>query len=453
MRYRFGEFTLSRSRRVLLRGDREVPLIPRYLDLLLSLVERRDEALHRRELFDAVWGDVVVSDGALSQAVRSLRRALGDDPREPVYIRTVARHGYRFVFPDVREEPDDGPFVPSPSAPGPAVVEPAPGDGEDPIDAALEAVETDPFEAAERLHAAGIPEVLRRLDRRPGHSRVRALLRDARWDLPGAAAVPILGQPAALRTLAILFGLRLRRVVRLAGSRWLAATAGGGSAGAASGLIGALVLRFGPGATATNAVLVALPLVGLVVGALGAAGVAAGLAVAEAIVRSRRGEALVLLGAAGGGTVGALTHLVGAWTVQGLFGGDLRPMAGGLEGVVLGGAVGLGYALATPRADGMAAPRGGARLRVAALAGTTCAAAAALLAWSGSHLGAMSLDLLAHVFPDSQVGLGPLSRLIGEARPGPLTGLAISSGEGWMFGLGTILGLTHRPRRDGGRSR
>ncbi|PYQ18150.1 MAG: CadC family transcriptional regulator, partial [Acidobacteria bacterium] len=55
--------------------------------------------MHRREILDAVWSDVVVSDGALSQAVRTLRRALGDDPREPVFIRTVSRHGYRFVFP------------------------------------------------------------------------------------------------------------------------------------------------------------------------------------------------------------------------------------------------------------------------------------------------------------------------------------------------------------------
>jgi hypothetical protein len=47
-----------------------------------------------------------VSDGALSQAVRTLRRALGDDPREPRYIRTVSRHGYQFVFPGVAVEPD-----------------------------------------------------------------------------------------------------------------------------------------------------------------------------------------------------------------------------------------------------------------------------------------------------------------------------------------------------------
>ncbi|HET7293990.1 MAG TPA: winged helix-turn-helix domain-containing protein, partial [Vicinamibacteria bacterium] len=91
-RYRFGDFVLSPSQRALLRAGRPVPLIPRYLDLLLLLVERRHEAVHRRDIFDRVWSDVVVSDGALSQAVRTLRRALGDGSREPSFIRTVSRH-------------------------------------------------------------------------------------------------------------------------------------------------------------------------------------------------------------------------------------------------------------------------------------------------------------------------------------------------------------------------
>src|SRR5688572_25440950 len=104
--YRFGAFVLSPSRRTLARDGREVPLIPRYFDLLLLLVERRHEAVHRREIFDTVWNDVIVSDSALTQAVRILRRTLGDDPREPRYIRTVSRHGYQFVGPDVAEEVD-----------------------------------------------------------------------------------------------------------------------------------------------------------------------------------------------------------------------------------------------------------------------------------------------------------------------------------------------------------
>jgi DNA-binding winged helix-turn-helix (wHTH) protein len=89
---------------VLLRGGAEIPLIPRYFDLLVFLVERRREAVHRRDIFERVWRDVIVSDSALSQAIRTIRRALRDDPKEPRFIRTVSRHGYRFVFADVHEE-------------------------------------------------------------------------------------------------------------------------------------------------------------------------------------------------------------------------------------------------------------------------------------------------------------------------------------------------------------
>src|SRR5256885_10741190 len=89
------------------QSGRERPLMPRYFDLLVFLVERRHEAVHRRDIFDRVWNDVVVSDSALSQAIRTIRRTLGDDSREPRFIRTVSRHGYRFVCPDVLEEEDD----------------------------------------------------------------------------------------------------------------------------------------------------------------------------------------------------------------------------------------------------------------------------------------------------------------------------------------------------------
>src|SRR5262249_28110487 len=106
-RYRFADFTLSPRRRTLVRGDRELRLIPRYFDLLVFLVEHRHEAVHRREIFDGVWSDVAVSDSDLSQAIRTLRRTLGDDPREPLFIRTVSRHGYRFVCPEVVEQEED----------------------------------------------------------------------------------------------------------------------------------------------------------------------------------------------------------------------------------------------------------------------------------------------------------------------------------------------------------
>lgn len=121
IRYRFGEFTLSPQRRLLVRNGREVPLIPRYFDLLVLLIERRHEAVHRRDIFERVWSDATVSDSALSQAIRTLRRTLDDDSKEPRFIRTVSRHGYRFVLPDVIEEADDE-AQPAPPLAGPVRV-------------------------------------------------------------------------------------------------------------------------------------------------------------------------------------------------------------------------------------------------------------------------------------------------------------------------------------------
>ena len=71
-RYHFGDFIVSPRRRLLIRDGHELPLIPRYFDLLVFLVEHRHEAVHRREIFDHVWSDVVVSDAALSQAVQAI---------------------------------------------------------------------------------------------------------------------------------------------------------------------------------------------------------------------------------------------------------------------------------------------------------------------------------------------------------------------------------------------
>ena len=449
VRYRFGDFCVSPARRLLLRSGRELALIPRYLDLLILLLERRHEAVHRREIFETVWSDVVVSDGALSQAVRTLRRTLGDDSREPVYIRTVSRHGYRFAFDAVVEESeDDAPLPAAAVAISPVPISPARGD---PFEDALEKLLSEQDrearrEAAEALHALGTAEALRRLGRRPGHEAARALLRDARWDVPGAGPVPLFGQPGGLTAARLLITLRLRHALRLARQRWAAACAGGAAAGAVAGALGGLALRLAPGSHAPASVAVTLALVGVIVGGLGAAGVGAGLAAAEAVARSLRGPALVLAGAAGGGTIGATSNLVGRWVLEGLFGRELSAVGGGLEGLAIGAAAGLGYALATPRHEGgMATPRGADRVRAAAITGLSCAAAAVVVTALGGHLAGTSLNFVARTFQGSQVGLAPLARMLGEPELGPLSRAVIGAYEGAFFGFGLALGLTRRP--------
>jgi hypothetical protein len=240
--------------------------------------------------------------------------------------------------------------------------------------------------------------------------------------------------------------LRLRRASRAASARWTAASAGGAAAGLAGGLLGGALLRAAPGAHVGWQLLAVFMLIGALIGAVGAAGVGAGLAAAEAVALSWRGPSLIALGAAGGGLVGAASQTLGRWTLQGLFGHDLSTLGGGLEGLAVGAAAGLGYALSTPRAGGgMASPRGPARIFAAILTGACCAVAAVALTFAGGHMGGVSLDAIARAFSGSQAGLAPLGGLLGEDGLGPRTRAFLAAYEGVLFGFGLTLGLTRRP--------
>lgn len=451
-RYRFSDFILSPRRRMLVHGGHERALIPRYFDLLVFLIERRHEAVHRRDIFDRVWTDVVVSDSALSQAVRTIRRTLGDDSREPRFIRTVSRHGYRFVFPDVLEEDDDDRW---PDGRGiPTAPESATETAVDPFEPLLQRVtgvaidasdEEEQREAAELLHTLGTSEALRRLGTRPRHELARALLRDTRWETAGAGPVPILGQPAPIAAAVALVGLRLRRAARIAALRWAGASVGAGLAGVIGGATGGLILAAAPGSGAPVAVAAVLAVIGGCCGAVGGAGVGAGLSVAETISRSQRTISLICGAAVGGGLVGFAVQWLGRWSLAALVGAHVDT-GGGLEGLVIGGAAGLGYAVATSRAeDGLAAPRGRRRLSAAVLVAGACGLGALSVTLAGRPLVGGTVHAIAQESQGSQATMTPLGALIGEPDFGPITRAVIGTGEGALFGLGLALGLTRRP--------
>jgi TolB-like protein/DNA-binding winged helix-turn-helix (wHTH) protein len=69
----------------------------RTMRLLLCLAEHAGEVVSIDDLLDQVWSDVTVAPDSVYQAVTSLRRLLGDDPKQPTYIATVPRLGYRMV--------------------------------------------------------------------------------------------------------------------------------------------------------------------------------------------------------------------------------------------------------------------------------------------------------------------------------------------------------------------
>ena len=128
-RYVFGEFVLERSQRRLLRGDgADVHLTGRQFDALLILVEHAGQLLDKDKLMRALWPGLVVEENNLSQAISSLRRALGDEPPGRRFIQTVARRGFRFIAP-VTVDPAASDPAPSPTRRGderPAVPAPPP---------------------------------------------------------------------------------------------------------------------------------------------------------------------------------------------------------------------------------------------------------------------------------------------------------------------------------------
>jgi len=449
-RYRFSEFVLSPRRRMLIRNGHEQPLIPRYFDLLVFLIERRGEAVHRRDIFDRIWSDVVVSDSALSQAIRTIRRVLGDDSREPRFVRTVSRHGYRFVFADVVEEDDEAEWKVAEASSSGCGEAAAAGE---PYEALLQRVtlvaasasdEEDQREAAELLHALGTSEALRRLGTRPRHAFARALLRDTRWYAAEAGPVPILGQPAPLATSRELVTIRLHRAAAVAAARWAGASIGGGLAGLLGGVVGGLVLMAAPGSVASLAVVPVLAVIGGCCGAAGGAGVGAGLSVAESIVRSGRALALLCGAALGGSAAGFAAQWVGRWSLAALVGIKVD-IGGGLEGLAIGGAAGLGYAIATSHAEGgLAAPRGRRRLAASSVIAGFCGLAALALALAGRPLVGGTIHLIAEASAGSQATLTPLGRLIGEPDFSRLTAAVIAMGEGSLFGFGLALGLMRR---------
>ncbi len=454
-RYRFGEFILSPRRRVLLRQGRELPLIPRYFDLLVYLVARRSQAVHRRDIFDAVWADVAVSDSALSQAVRTLRRSLGDDSREPRFIRTVSRHGYQFVFAAVVEEDDEGPWPSEEDAPDvvEAGVEPPVTAEHDPFEplmhrllapTATQADEEDRRDAAEQLHALGTGDALRRLGTGPRAAFARAMLRDARWDVPGAGTVPVLGAPEAATVAWHLVQLRFRRAFRIAAARWAAASLGAGLAGAIAGAAGGVLLLLSPGSAAPPGVIPVLAAIGAGCGAGAGAGVGAGLSAAESVARSARAAAVAAGGAAGGGLVGWLIQLLARASLDVLAG--VTPHIGGaFEGLSIGAAAGLAYGATTSGAAGLATPRGRARTRIVALTAAACALAALLLTLTGHALVGGTVNLISQASAGTEGVLTPLGRLLGEPDFGPVTATLLGMGEGAAFGVGLTIGLTRRP--------
>jgi len=119
-RLRFDEFELDEANARLLRNGKAVSLAPTPFNVLCELARHPGDLLTKEALLDTIWGHQFVSESVLKTAVSDLRTALGDSPREPRFIETVSRKGYRFIATPAAPSHAMQPQAPRTLSPGPS---------------------------------------------------------------------------------------------------------------------------------------------------------------------------------------------------------------------------------------------------------------------------------------------------------------------------------------------
>ena len=97
VRVRFDAFDLDEPNALLLRNGKAVALRPKPFEVLCALARTPGGLVTKNALLDMVWGHCFVTESALKSAISEVRAALDDDPKQPRYIETVSRRGYRFI--------------------------------------------------------------------------------------------------------------------------------------------------------------------------------------------------------------------------------------------------------------------------------------------------------------------------------------------------------------------
>lgn len=93
----FGPLRLDLANECLWRDSLFIALRPKIFALLKYLLERPGQLVTKQELLDAIWPETFVGDSVLKVSIRQLREVLQDDPKNPRFIETAHRRGYRFV--------------------------------------------------------------------------------------------------------------------------------------------------------------------------------------------------------------------------------------------------------------------------------------------------------------------------------------------------------------------
>ncbi|HET9577215.1 MAG TPA: AAA family ATPase [Usitatibacter sp.] len=97
VRVRFDRFELDEENATLTGDGKAIPVAPTPFAVLCALVRQEGLLVTKNALLDEVWGHRFVTESVLKTVIGKLRTALGDDARQPRFIETVSRRGYRFI--------------------------------------------------------------------------------------------------------------------------------------------------------------------------------------------------------------------------------------------------------------------------------------------------------------------------------------------------------------------
>ena len=95
--YRLDGVEIDASRLCVTRAGQELHLRQKTFQVLIYLLEQRERLVTKDELIQHIWPHTAVTDNALDQCLAEIRKVLGEDSRQPRFIKTVPRAGYRFI--------------------------------------------------------------------------------------------------------------------------------------------------------------------------------------------------------------------------------------------------------------------------------------------------------------------------------------------------------------------
>jgi Tol biopolymer transport system component/DNA-binding winged helix-turn-helix (wHTH) protein len=100
-----GDWLVEPSINRMSRDKDDVAVEPRVMDVLVCLAEQPGRTVTKDYFFETVWEGMVVTEDVLSRCISELRKNLGDDSRDPTYIETIRKTGYRLLAPVSVREP------------------------------------------------------------------------------------------------------------------------------------------------------------------------------------------------------------------------------------------------------------------------------------------------------------------------------------------------------------